>query len=63
MADQRTLQLLKKITQRLLDVEKKSKDNEIAVSTLANNTQKIITKIERVVNLSPKQKEKKKWVF
>ncbi len=69
--DQRTMQLLKKIIERLKNVElrtaasmKKAKDNESAIKTVANNTQNIVNKIERVVNLSPKtKKEKQKWVY
>lgn len=61
--DQRTLQLLKKIIERLKNVElrtasamKKTSDNKKAITTLADNTQKIVSRIERAVNLSPKRK-------
>lgn len=60
--DQRTLQLLKKIIERLKNVElrtasamKKASDNKKAITTLADNTQKIISRIEKMV-MSPKRK-------
>lgn len=68
--DQRTMKLLKTIIDRLKNVElrtaaamRKATDNENAIRTVADNTQKIVMRIEKVLNLSPKPKEKQKWVF
>jgi hypothetical protein len=66
--DQRTLQLLKKIIDRLKAVEqrtaataKRTTDNRTAIDTLANNTQNIVSRLEKMIN-APKKKPKGKWV-
>jgi hypothetical protein len=69
MADQRTMQLLKKIIERLKNVEqrvaataKRSTDNRTAIDNLANNTQNIVSRIEKMVDLSPKKPSSNTWV-
>jgi len=66
--DQRTLQLLKKIIDRLKAVEqrtaataKRTTDNRTAIDALASNTQSVVARIEKIIN-TPVQKPKGKWV-